>query len=46
MIEKFKAFSVKPADAAADIALINKLAVKELTRKRFTAFPWCSATMM
>lgn len=30
-LEKFKNFSVKPADAAADIALINQFAVKELT---------------
>ncbi len=29
--EKFKSFSVKPADAAADIALINQFTVKELT---------------
>ncbi len=29
--EKFKSFGVKPADAAADIALINKFAMKELT---------------
>lgn len=38
MIEKFKAFSVKPADAAADIALINKLAVKELTPEEVYCF--------
>lgn len=30
-LEKFKSFGVKPADAAADIALINKFAMKELT---------------
>lgn len=30
-LEKFTSFSVKPADAAADIALINQFTVKELT---------------
>lgn len=30
-LEKFKGLSVKPADAAADISLINQFTVKELT---------------
>lgn len=36
--EKFKSFSVKPADAAADIALINKFTVRELSPEEVYCF--------